>query len=120
MGIWVLAPGTGWSGTDLSRTNVVVDCGARYADPGDSRSLPGVGESLGTEEGSSPATERHPERRGESGDPRDPTCVMEDSLREEPRILVSGTNVVRSDRGEPQERGSVCAARTFLRGYCPR
>ena len=32
---------------------------------------------------------------------------MNDSLREEPRILVSGVNVVRSDHGEPQEGGSA-------------
>ena len=28
LGIWVHAPGTGWSRTDLLWTNVVVDCGA--------------------------------------------------------------------------------------------
>ena len=57
--------------------------------------------------GSSPATDRHPKHKGESGDPREPTGVMEDSLWEEPRIPVFGANVVLSDRGVPQERGSV-------------
>ena len=49
---------------------------------------------------SSPATDGHPEHNGVPSDPWEFTCVGKDSLRE------SGANVVQSDRGESQERGS--------------
>ena len=80
-----------------------------YADPGDSGSLPGVGESLGTEEGSSPAADGHPKCKGVSSDPWEFECVGKDSLREELRTPVSGANVVLGGRGESQRKGSGCS-----------
>ena len=59
--------------------------------------------------GSSPATDGHPKCKGVSSDPWEFACVGKDSFREEPWTPVSGANVVRSDRGESQEKGSGCS-----------
>ena len=126
--IWVLAPETGWSGAGLLRTNGVVgcdityrQCSSGYADPGDSGSLPGVGESFGTEEGSSPGTDLDRGHSGVSGDSRESTLFRENSLRTvgcpevESRIPVPVANVVQSDIVGPREAG-VGATKMFLRG----
>ena len=52
-------------------------CSSGYADPGDSGSLPGVGESFGTEEGSSPGTDLDRGHSGVSGDSRESTLFRE-------------------------------------------
>ena len=49
----------------------------------------------------------HQERTGVASDSRESTFAMHDSLRVEPRILVSVANVAQSDLVGPQEVGSV-------------
>ena len=55
--------------------------------------------------GPSSATDGHPKCKGVSSDPWEFTGVGKDSLQVEP----SGANVVRSDHGESQEKGSGCS-----------
>ena len=63
-------PGQVYCGpTELWAPTSPRQCSSGYADPGDSGSLPGVGESFGTEEGVTPGTDLD---RGHSGCPVTP------------------------------------------------
>ena len=114
MGIWVHAPGTGWSGTDLLRTNVV--CGLwRHLDsvPPDTLIREIVDRCRVWEchseqkRRSSPATDMYRGHTGVASDSRESMLAMEDSLWVEPQIPVSVASVVQSDLVGAQEVGNV-------------
>ena len=100
--------------TELWAATSPRQCSSGYADLGDSGSLPGVGESFGTEEGSSPGTDLDRGHSGVSGDSRESTLFRENSLRTvgcpevESRIPVPVASVVQSDIVGPREAGSGC------------
>ena len=108
-------PGQVYCGpTELWAATSPRQCSLGYADPGDSGSLPGVGESFRTEEGSSPGTDLDRGHSGVSGDSRESTLFRENSLRTvgcpevESRIPVPVASVVQSDIVGPREAGSGC------------
>ena len=78
----------------------------------ESGSLPGVGDSFGTEKGSSPGTDLDRGHSGVSGDSRESTLFRGNSLRTvgcpkvESRIPVPMASVVQSDIVGPREVGS--------------
>ena len=93
--------------TDSLRTNVVVDLDSVPPDTPNREIVDRcwVWESHSEQKrGSSPGTDMHRECTGVT---RESAFAMKDSFRVEPQILVSVTNVVRSDRVGPQEWGSV-------------
>ena len=106
-------PGQVYCGpTELWAATSPRQCSSGYANLGDSGSLPGVGESFGTEEGSSPGTDLDRGHSGVSGDSRESTLFRENSLRTvgcpevESRIPVPVASVVQSDIVGPREAGS--------------